>query len=291
MAATGEEKVVLITGCSTGIGFALALLLAKDKEGRFRVYATMRNLSKRNLLEKEAGSYFQKTLFIKQLDVSSNEEIDKIVEEVTNEAGRIDILVNNAGIGLFGAFETQSMEAIRSMFSTNVYGPIYLTQKLLPLWKKTGGGHVVMITSIAGILGFPFNTGYSASKAALEGFSESLAAECTGFGIRVSIIEPGPVTTKFIESAQEKIKENEAVTEKLDDKTKELVNKAIENTSSYFATMGQTAEDVAEHILQAIDAKEPKLRYLTNNMFSAAVQKKLSDPTGNDVLELLKIKK
>ena len=96
----------------------------------------------------------------------------------------IFLSVNNAGVGMIGPFETQSTSKVRSMFATNVYGPIYLTQKILPFWKGSKSGHVIMVTSVAGLTGFPFNSTYCASKFALEGFSESLAAECADFDIK-----------------------------------------------------------------------------------------------------------
>lgn len=94
------------------------------------------------------------------------------------------LAVNNAGVGMFGAIEAQSMDKIRSMFATNVYGPINLTQKLVPIWKKQKSGHLIMVSSIGGVVALPFNSTYCASKFAIEGFSEALAAECVQFGIK-----------------------------------------------------------------------------------------------------------
>ena len=92
--------------------------------------------------------------------------------------------VNNAGVGMFGAIEAQSMDKIRSMFATNVYGPINLTRKLVPIWKKQKSGHLIMVSSIGGVVALPFNSTYCASKFAIEGFSEALATECVQFGIK-----------------------------------------------------------------------------------------------------------
>eukprot|EP00112_Aurelia_sp_Birch-Aquarium-sp1_P018746 Seg4521.1 transcript_id=Seg4521.1/GoldUCD/mRNA.D3Y31 product="Retinol dehydrogenase 8" protein_id=Seg4521.1/GoldUCD/D3Y31 len=286
--AESSQKIVLITGCSTGIGLATAILLAKDNDRRFKVYATMRNLAKTEMLENAAGKLLNHTLIIKQLDVISDEQINDVVDEISSQEGKIDILVNNAGVGMFGAIEAQSMDKIRSMFATNVYGPINLTQKLVPIWKKQKSGHLIMVSSIGGVVALPFNSTYCASKFAIEGFSEALAAECVQFGIKVSLIEPGPVLTSFVENVKNSNAPSAQDLAKVDNETQELIKTFMEKSVARFSTMGQSAEQVAECILEAINSPQPNLRYQTNKLYSTAIQQKLTDPTGNGVLEYVK---
>lgn len=282
-----SPKTVLITGCSTGVGLATAILLAKHDEKKFKVYATIRDIGACKTLEKEAGESLNSTLFIKQLDVTSKEQIDSVIDEILAAGERIDILVNNAGIGIFGPLESQSMDKIREMFSTNVYGSINVTKKLLSLWRETRSGHLIMISSVGGVVGIPFNSTYSASKFAIEGFAESVAHEFKRFGLKVSIIEPGPVVSRFAE----KLLENSQCFPdpgSNDSLTREMVDTFVEKGKSRFATMGQRPEEIASYVLEAIESTEPRLRYHTNKLYSTAIEQKLNDSLGQNLLDAFK---
>lgn len=176
-------KVVLVTGASSGIGAACAEMLAKRG---FRVYGCSRDPN-----FKPAG--FQAV----QMDVTDDQSVDKAVARVIAEAGSIDALVNNAGSGLAGAVEdTESVEALRQM-DVNFMGPFRVARAVLPGMRQRRSGVIVNLSSLGGLFGLPFQSFYSASKFAMEGWTESLRFEVKPFGIRVVLIEPGDVKTGF----------------------------------------------------------------------------------------------
>lgn len=279
--AESKQKVVLVTGCSSGIGLDTAVSLAKDADKRFKVYATMRNLGKKGDLEKDGSEVLGKTLFIHKLDVTSDDDINKVVDELLAKEGRIDVLLNNAGFGWIGAVENHASDNISNMFATNVLGPIKLTQKLLPHWKKAKSGHVITVTSTAGIMGFPFMSSYAATKFAIEGFSEALACELCDFeNIHVSTIIPGPVSTKFGANADfDKFK-----TDNLDEVTAGTIDKFNKYIATAFTELVQKSEDVANVILEAITASKPHLHYITNHKYDDFIKSKFMDPTGDEPL-------
>ncbi|CAB1449688.1 unnamed protein product [Pleuronectes platessa] len=182
---------VLVTGCSSGIGLAVAARLAKDELRRFKVVATMRDLGKRGPLEKAAGASLNKTLEIKQLDVCCEASIRECVNSLPDR--RVDILVNNAGVGMIGPLECQSIAAMKELFDTNFFGLARLVKEVLPGMKRRQSGHIVVMSSVMGIQGLLFNDVYSASKFAVEGFCESLAVQALKFNIKTTLVEPGPV--------------------------------------------------------------------------------------------------
>lgn len=176
------KKTVLITGTSSGFGAAAARRFAAEG---WNVVATMRDPRKSEALAGLEG------LAIVQLDVESRDSIVRAVEQAIERFGRIDVLVNNAGYGLFGVFEGVSPEALRKQFDVNVFGAMDVTRALLPHFRANGAGAIVNVSSGAGAIGFPMASIYSASKFALEGWSEGLSYELASVGIRVKIVEPG----------------------------------------------------------------------------------------------------
>jgi len=180
-------KTVLITGCSSGYGLATARLFL---DRGWRVVATMRT-PRADLLPAS------ERLLLLPLDVTNPASIAHAVEV----AGPIDVLVNNAGIGLMGAFEATPMATTRDVFETNTFGPIAMTQAVLPGMRRRRAGTVVNVTSSATLAPFPLVAVYTASKAAVEGFTESLALELQSFGVRVKLVEPGYCPdTRFAEN-------------------------------------------------------------------------------------------
>jgi len=176
-------KVVLITGASSGIGAACAELLA---ERGFIVYGSSRN-----------PDFRPTTYHALQMDVRDDQSVDRAVSRVIEEAGSIDALVNNAGCGLAGAVEdTHPQEALRQM-DVNFMGAFRVTRAVLPVMRQRRSGVIVNVSSLGGLFGLPFQSFYSASKFALEGFTESLCHEVGSFGIRVALVEPGDVKTGF----------------------------------------------------------------------------------------------
>ena len=188
-----DKKLVVITGCSSGFGMAGALEFARKG---WRVYATMRNLTKQDqLIHKAQAEHLP--LEVKQDDVKDQSTIDKTIQEIYRETGRLDVLVNNAGYGLIGALEDLSMEQIYDIFDTNLYGSIRMIKSVLPIFRSQKRGHIINVTSVAGLAGLPLYSVYCASKYAMEGLAEALVFELAPFHIRVSNVEPGPFDTEF----------------------------------------------------------------------------------------------
>ncbi|NDK39043.1 SDR family NAD(P)-dependent oxidoreductase [Pseudoxanthomonas gei] len=170
-------KTALITGCSSGYGLATALHF--HAQG-WQVIATMRR-PRADLLPAAAG------IRVLALDVTDAESIARALDH----AGPIDVLVNNAGVGLFGAFEATPMATVREIFDTNTFGTMAMCQAAIPRFRERGAGTIVNVTSSATLAPFPLVAAYTASKTAIEGFSESLALELAQFGVRTRLVEPG----------------------------------------------------------------------------------------------------
>nr|XP_020647308.1 retinol dehydrogenase 8-like [Pogona vitticeps]XP_020647309.1 retinol dehydrogenase 8-like [Pogona vitticeps]XP_020647310.1 retinol dehydrogenase 8-like [Pogona vitticeps]XP_020647311.1 retinol dehydrogenase 8-like [Pogona vitticeps] len=269
---------VLVTGCSSGIGLALALRLARDELKRFRVIATMRNLEKSQALKRQAGPVLEKTLEIKELDVTSQESIRRCVDSIPQR--RVDVLVNNAGIGMIGPVESQSMASVQRLFDTNFFGLVRLIQEVFPDMKRQQQGHIVVMSSVLGLQGLLFNDIYSASKFAVEGFCESLALQALKFGVNISLIEPGPVITEFERKLYE-----EAASMNLSTADKETLDIFqgfyLAYSKDVFNALGQSPEEVAEHTMKVITSEKPPFRYQTNSLYTPITTLKHADPSGN----------
>lgn len=269
----GEEqgKVAIVTGSSSGIGYATSLLLARN---RFHTYATMRNIEKSADIQ-EIANKERLPLQVIQLDVNDDASIRNSIKRVERENERIDVLVNNAGYGLVGAFEDLSVEEIKSQFETNFFGVIRLTQQVLPIMRKQKSGTIVNVSSGAGRIGFPGMSAYVSSKFALEGLSESMSYELEPFGIKVIIIEPGVIRTNF--------KKNSVMSKKsLDNSSISPYSSIIQKIDSSISSIIEHAtppEDVAKAILHAITSNNPELRYLVGNdmIMMAETKKSMSD--------------
>ncbi|XP_044036922.1 retinol dehydrogenase 8 isoform X1 [Siniperca chuatsi] len=268
---------VLVTGCSSGIGLAVAARLAKDELRRFKVVATMRDLRKRGPLEKAAGDSLNKTLEIKQLDVCCEASIRECVNSLPNR--RVDVLVNNAGVGMIGPLECQSIAAMKELFDTNFFGLARLVKELLPDMKQRQSGHIVVMSSVMGIQGLLFNDVYSASKFAVEGFCESLAVQAMKFNIKTTLVEPGPVVTEFERKVNEDAEKMDL--SGTDEETAKIFREVyLPYSKKVFASLGQTPEQVAEQTVKVITAKEPPLRHQTNRLYMPMTALKHADPTG-----------
>ncbi|MGN6614224.1 MAG: SDR family oxidoreductase, partial [Candidatus Nitrosocosmicus sp.] len=190
-----NKKVAVVTGSSTGIGYETCLSLAQNG---YITYATMRDLKKSKKIEKIAH---ENNLSIKivEMDVDKDESVKKAIENIIDENGQIDILVNNAGYGLFGALEDIALSEIKNQFETNVFGVIRVTQNVLPIMRSQRNGIIINISSISGLIGIPSQSAYVATKFAVEGLSESISYELEPLGIKVILIEPGPINTEFVQ--------------------------------------------------------------------------------------------
>jgi NAD(P)-dependent dehydrogenase (short-subunit alcohol dehydrogenase family) len=201
-----QPKTVLITGASAGIGAAIACRLAGEG---YRVYGTTRRLANLenappDLLAAmaEAAPAAQRKAsrhpvrFV-ELDVTSAKSVQHCVEQVMNEAGRIDVLINNAGYGIFGSVEDTPVEMGQKLFDTLVFGPVRMIQAVLPAMRQRRGGLIVNVASIAGRAVIPFQSHYSAAKAALEALTIGLRQELRPLGVEVTILEPTDINTRF----------------------------------------------------------------------------------------------
>ncbi|SOD97458.1 SDR family oxidoreductase [Spirosoma fluviale] len=191
-------STILITGCSTGIGFATAEVLARSGH---TVYATMRNPQGSPELEKLAEQD-NLPIIVLPMDVNSDESVKATITQVLAQAGQIDVLVNNAGIFRLGAVEELPLSAFQEVMETNYFGTIRCIQAALPSMREKGAGCIVNVTSIASKIYGGFQGTYAASKAAAEAFSESLAAEVQPFGIRVVLVEPGVIDTPILDKME-----------------------------------------------------------------------------------------
>jgi NAD(P)-dependent dehydrogenase (short-subunit alcohol dehydrogenase family) len=181
---TGIPRVVLLTGASSGFGRAIAAALAQDGH---RVFATMR--------ARDAAPVPGTTHLA--LDVTDEASVANCVAEVIRIGGRVDVLVNNAGLGIAGAIEDTTVEEAQAQFDTNLFGLHRMCRAVLPHMRRQGSGHIINMSSLAGQIAIPFQGFYSASKFAIEGYSEALRMEVRRYGVQVSMIEPGDFATAF----------------------------------------------------------------------------------------------
>jgi NAD(P)-dependent dehydrogenase (short-subunit alcohol dehydrogenase family) len=195
-------KIWFITGASSGFGAELAKAIIESGD---KVAATFRKAEQASSFSQQ---YNGSGLGI-VLDVRQTEKIPAALQEVIDKFGKIDVLVNNAGYGTIGAIEEFSLEEIRAQMETNFFGAVAVTKFALPMMREQGSGHIVQISSQAGFRATAGFGVYNASKFALEGFSEALAQEVAPFGIKLTIVEPGPFRTEFLagsmKNAQNKI--------------------------------------------------------------------------------------
>ncbi|HVO64461.1 MAG TPA: SDR family oxidoreductase [Terriglobales bacterium] len=186
-------KIAVITGASSGIGLLTALELARSS---FQVVATMRDLSRRTRLEEAAGSAgIAPYVDVRRLDITAFDLIPSLVEGVIRDYGRIDVLVNNAGFAVAGFAEDLTLDEIRSQFETNFFGHVAMTKAVLPIMRQQRSGHIIMVSSGSGLHAAPTISSYSASKFAIEGWSEALRMEVRSLGIKVALVEPGSFQT------------------------------------------------------------------------------------------------
>lgn len=187
-----SQKTWFITGCSTGFGRILAEMLLEKGD---RVIASARKLE--SLSELNQKSTGKNQLLTYALDVTDSSQIKQVVADAIQHFGRIDVLVNNAGYGYVGALEESDMKEVRAVYDTNVFGLMEVTRAVLPQMRAQRSGHIINLSSVAGIVGTPGASIYVSTKFAVEGLSEALWAELAPFKIKVTLIEPGAFRTDF----------------------------------------------------------------------------------------------
>ena len=187
------ESIAFVTGASSGFGLLTSIELAKSG---FRVVATMRDLARRARLDEAvAAAEVAAAVDIRELDVTKFQSIPSVVDAVLRDHGRVDVLVNNAGFAVAGFAEDVKLEELRFQFETNFFGAVAMTKAVLPTMRRQRSGHIIQISSIGGLNGSVTVSSYSASKHALEGWSESLRLEVSALGIKVVLVEPGAFET------------------------------------------------------------------------------------------------
>jgi short-subunit dehydrogenase len=260
------HQVALITGCSSGLGYETALMLARNG---FHTFATMRNTKKSDSLE-EIIKKERLDLNIRELDVNDNTSIENAINCIKSEANRIDVLINNAGYGLVGFFEDLTLDEIRNQFETNFFGVLNITKKIIPIMRLQKSGTIINVSSGAGQVGFPGISAYVSTKFAIEGFSESLMYELFPYGIKVVIIEPGVIKTNFFRNcivSEHSMKKSSPYSRSLD-KFQRNVELMQEHATSPI--------DVAKVIMQVLGNNEPKQRYIVGNDVAMILEAKKS---------------
>lgn len=256
------EKVALVTGSSSGIGFETALALAREN---YFTYASMRNTSKAGKIQ-EIAKKENLNLTVIELDMDKEDSIKSAVKKIQEQKGRIDVLVNNAGYGLFGCLEDITMEELKAQFQTNFFGVVSLIQEIAPIMRKQGSGIIVNVSSVAGRIGFPGTPAYISSKFALEGLSECMRYELSPFGIKTIIIEPGVIQTNFFSSMK-------VAHGKPGSPYKEITEKVM-NGVKMMAEMGTPPVEVAKTIMKSIKTAEPLPRYVVGSDASMFLEAK-----------------
>lgn len=239
-----------VTGASRGIGRAVAVAALERGD---RVAATARDPETLADLVAEHGD----AVLPLRLDVTEPAEARTAVRAATERFGRIDVVVNNAGYGLFGYVEEITPEQLRDQLEVNLLGVLHVTQAVLPVLRAQGSGHIVQVSSSSGVAAWPGLGGYSAAKWALEGLSEALAQEVAGFGVHVTLVEPGPVDTGWrAESAVH---------------ATQLSAYDQLRAAAWHPPGSSRPADVARVVLAVLDTDDPPLRILVGDLAVDAV--------------------
>ncbi len=238
------KKTIFITGASSGLGKATAKLFAARG---WNVIATMRNPDQENELNKIDG------ITLLSLDVTNIKQIETAVTKAISIA-HVDVVFNNAGYGLAGPFEGTTDEQITQQINTNLLGVMRVTKAFIPFFRERGAGIFITTTSIGGLVAFPFNSVYHATKWGLEGWSESLAFELNKFGIEVKTVSPGGISTDFA-SRSLVLSEHPAYTKLLDKALQAFMDPKRRKSHS-------TAEQIAEVVFTAATDGKKILRYV-----------------------------
>lgn len=225
-----RNKVVFITGASSGIGALMARTFAQ--RGAIPIL-TARSQDKLQRISESIQGQHQ----YYPLDVTSDTDVNRVVTEVIREYGGVDILINNAGFGLFDRFENLSMDQFKQMMEVNYFGIVRCIKAIVPHMKKRNSGHIINIASMAGKVGTPKSTAYSATKHAVLGFTDSLRHELARTGISVTVINPGPIHTPFFDKADPD-------------------GQYLKNLPSWFVLK---PEKVVKEVVRAAETKKPEI--------------------------------
>ncbi|GLB52429.1 short-chain dehydrogenase/reductase [Neptunitalea chrysea] len=235
-----SKKVVFITGASSGIGKAVGSYLTNNG---YTVYGTSRNP------DRITNSPFE----LVALDVRNKESISTAISEVLNKEGRIDVLINNAGVGITGPLEEIPAEEIQNNFETNLFGPIEVMKVVLPAMRQQKSGLIINVTSIAGYMGLPFRSVYSASKGALELITEALRMEVKPFNIHITNVAPGDFATNIAAGRYHAPLKKGSAYEKTYGFSLQTMDSHVDD--------GSDPNEMAKAIIKVINTNEPKVHY------------------------------
>jgi NAD(P)-dependent dehydrogenase (short-subunit alcohol dehydrogenase family) len=265
MAAAMTERTILITGCSSGIGLASAYIL---KARGWRVLATARRDED---LARLAGEGFD-TLRLELADPASVVATANAALSLTG--GRLDALFNNAAYGQPGAVEDVTADVLRRQFEVNVFATHELTRLVLPAMRARGHGRIVNCSSVLGLVAAPWRGAYSASKFALEGLTDALRLELAGSGIHIALIEPGPIRTRFVETAMAAARANIDIAGSVHRETYARIIAQMEKGGRQAFKL--EPEAVAAKLVHAVESRRPKTRYyVTTPTYVAAYLKRV----------------
>jgi len=250
------EKIALITGSSSGFGLLTSIELAKVG---FRVVATMRELGRRERLDQAASAAgVAAQLDIRTLDVTNFSALPSFVDAVVRDYARLDVLVNNAGFAVGGFAEDIKLEELRYQFETNFFGAVAMTKAVLPTMRRQRSGHIIQVSSIGGLNGTVSISSYSASKHALEGWSESLRLEINSLGIKVVLVEPGAFQTDIWTRGP-------VMGEQATKETSPNIQRSLRMRDRVQALPKRDPIEVARLIAKIAQDPNPKLRYLVGS--------------------------
>lgn len=243
-----KNKIVLVTGASSGIGKATARQLLKDGH---TVYVVARRVEQMEDLKKEGAIPLK-------MDITNEGDVNAVVQTITEQDGGVDVLVNNAGYAIYGAVEDTTIEDARRQFEVNIFGLARLTQLVLPYMREQKAGKIINISSMGGKMYTPLGAWYHGTKHALEGWSDCLRLELKQFNIDVVIIEPGVIVTEFGDVMMDPMMERSG------DGPYGRIAKSVRASTDEMYSKGQGTppEAIAKVISKAIKAKKPKTRYV-----------------------------
>ncbi|MCI8514901.1 MAG: SDR family oxidoreductase [Lachnospiraceae bacterium] len=242
-----KKRVILITGVSSGFGQATAFALL---DRGCLVYGLSRSLPDEALGKRLTGHF--------RADLCDEKAVKTAIRALIRQAGRVDVVINNAGIGIGGSLEETDDETMHRIFEVNFHGMCRVCRAVLPYMRKQGGGRILNVSSLGGRIGLPFQGAYSATKYAVEGYTEALYHEVKPFHIRVSLIEPGDFKTGFT-AHRTHLSQKGSPYEAAGKRALSRIEKDEQN--------GSEPELFAETILRILSSKNPALRYRCGSLF------------------------
>ena len=273
------NRIVVVTGSARGIGLATVLAFARAGD---TVVATVRDPASagelRTAIGGSGGGGVESGVEIVGLDVSDDDAVTEVIGDVMERHGRVDVLVNNAGAPFTATLEELPLSELHRSMEVNFFGVARTTKAVLPAMREAGHGRLIAVTSLGGVVGQPFNYAYCAAKFAVEGLYESLHPVAAHFGVHVSIVEPGPVDTRFDDKA--------TTTDAVASAPFASIRRNRDAVMESGASRRQPPAEVGEIIVGIADEDNPVLRYQTGKLVSRIAAMKLADMTGERITGL-----